>query len=119
MMQRTLLVPTLATALFLSAGLVAAADPAPAQGKEQAQKQEQVYGAQLMTQQERTELRTKMFAAKTVEEREQIRKENHEAMQKRAKARGVTLPEVPLRGSGMGMGGGMGGGMGPGGATSR
>lgn len=115
--------PALATALFLSTGLVAAAEPAPAQGKEQAQKQEQVYGAQLMTQQERTELRAKMFAAKTVEEREQIRNENHKAMQERAKTRGVTLPEVPLRGSGMGMGGGMGGGMrggmGPGGATGR
>lgn len=118
-MKRTLLVPALATALFLSSGLVTAADPVPVQGKEQAQKQEQVYGAQLMTQQERTELRAKMFAAKTVEEREQIRNENHKAMQERAKARGVTLPEVPLRGSGMGMGGGMGGGMGPGGATGR
>lgn len=77
----------------------------------------QIYGAQLMTRQERNEYRARMRAAKTVQEREQIRKEHHERMKERAKERGVTLPdEPPVRGGGMGPGGGMepGNGMGPG-----
>lgn len=117
-MKKTLMVSALATALSLSSGLVLAADQVPA--KEKAQTQEQIYGSQLMTQQERAEQRDKMRAAKTAEEREQIRKEHHERMKERAKERGVTLPdEPPARGSRMGSGGsGMGsgsGGMGSGG----
>lgn len=122
MMKRTLRVSTLAAALSLSAGLALAADPEPAKEKAQTPKQEQIYGSQLMTQQERIEHRAKMRAAKTAEEREQIRKEHHELMKERAKARGVTLPdEPPARGGGMmGPGGGMGpgsGGMKPGGGS--
>jgi len=77
----------------------------------------QIYGSQLMTQQERNEYRARMRAAKTEQEREQIRNEHHKQMQVRAKERGVTLPDVPPpRGSGQGrgMGPGPGGGMGPG-----
>jgi hypothetical protein len=79
-----------------------------------------IYGSQLMTPQERTEFRSKMRAAKTVEERERIRKEHHELMKARAKERGITLPdEPPMMPGGMGPGGGgmmgPGGGMGPGG----
>ncbi len=87
--------------------------PAPAKKQEQVKKQEEViYGRQMMTREEITEYRTKMRAAKTVEEREQIRKEHHEKMKARAKERGITLPdEPPARGPGMGPGGG---GMGPG-----
>lgn len=81
---------------------------------------ETVYGSQLMSNQERMEHRTKMKAAKTPEEREQVRVQHHEQMQLRAKERGVTLPDTPpARGAGMrqgmgpgGPGGGMGGGMG-------
>ena len=71
-----------------------------------------------MTQQERNEFRARMRAAKTVQEREQIRNQHHEQMQIRAKERGVTLPdEPPARGGGMGPGAeaGWAGGMGPGG----
>jgi hypothetical protein len=80
---------------------------------------ETVYGSQMMTNQERMEHRTKMNAAKTVQEREQVRLEHHEQMQLRAKERGVTLPDTPpAQGAGMrqgmGPGGGMGGGMGGG-----
>jgi len=117
MMKRPLMVSALATALSLSTGFALASDPTPTQEKAQAQKQEQIYGSQLMTQQERNEHRTKMRAAKTAEEREQFRKEHHEAMKERAKARGVTLPdEPPARGGGMGPGGA---GMGPGGGRGR
>ena len=81
------------------------------QDKDQIQDR-QIYGSQLMTQQERNEYRTRMRAAKTAEEREQVRKEHHEQMKARAKEKGVTLPdEPPARG---GMGPGPGGGMGPG-----
>ena len=78
-----------------------------------------VYGSQLMTNQERIEHRNKLRAAKTAEEREQVRLQHHEQMQLRAKERGVTLPDAPPaqgggQGRGMGPGGGM-GGMGPGG----
>ncbi len=87
--------------------------PVPAKKQEQVKKQEEVvYGRQMMTREEIAEYRAKMRAAKTAEEREQIRKEHHEKMKARAKERGVTLPdEPPMRGPGMGPGGG---GMGPG-----
>jgi hypothetical protein len=77
-----------------------------------------------MTPQDRVEYRSKTRAAKTAEEREQIRLEHHERMKERAKQRGVTLAdEPPARGGGMGPGGGGmgpgGGGMGPGGGRNR
>lgn len=120
MMKRPLMVSALATALSLPTGFALAADPEPAPAKAQTPEPEPIYGSQLMTQQERTEYRAKMSAAKTVEEQEQIRKEHHEQMKERAQAHGVTLPdEPPARGGGMGPGGGGmgpgGGGMGPGG----
>lgn len=76
-----------------------------------------IYGSQMMTQQERDEYRERMRAAKTQEERERIRAEHHERMRERAQARGITLPDEPPagRGPGASYGGGMGGGMGPGG----
>lgn len=122
-MKQPLIMSALATALFLSTGFALAADQAPDQEKTPAKKQVQVYGSQLMTQQERSEYRAKMRAVKTAEEREQIRKQHHENMKSRATERGVTLPDdPPARGSGMGAGGGMGpggGGMGPGGGRAR
>ncbi|MEW6163686.1 MAG: hypothetical protein AB1642_01345 [Pseudomonadota bacterium] len=90
-----------------------------------------IFGSQMMTQQERMEYRTRMQAAKTLEEREQIRAEHHAQMVTRAKAQGITLPETPPTmgggrgpgGGGMGPGGGGmgpgGGGMGPGGGRGR
>lgn len=128
---------TLVAAIVAAFALPALAEDAPqvkekeqvkeqtqVQTKEQAKPQvrqrtrDQIYGSQMMTNEERRVYRNRMRAAKTLEEREQIRKEHHEEMVKRAKERGVTLPdEPPMRGGGMGPGGGMGsgGGMGPGG----
>jgi len=81
----------------------------------QAQQEEQVYGWQLMTEQERAEHRAKMRSFKTEKEREQYRREHHMKMQERAKQQGVTLPDVPEpRGKGMGGGPRSGSGMGPG-----
>ena len=100
--QHTKMVLT-AIALGLMASSVSVAAEAP------------IYGSQLMTRQERIEHRNKLRAAKSVEEREQVRLQHHEQMQLRAKEKGVTLPDAPPA-----MGGGQGrgmvgmGGMGPG-----
>ncbi|MBX3686679.1 MAG: hypothetical protein KF909_11125 [Rhodocyclaceae bacterium] len=77
---------------------------------------EQVYGYQLMTPAERDAYRERMRAARTVEEREQLRLEHHARMQARAKEQGVDLPDMPMM-RGQGMGGGA--GMGPGGGMGR
>ena len=101
MTKQILIVSALMAVLVILAGPILAAD-----------QQEQIYGSQLMTQQERNEYRAKLRAARTVEERERIRKEHHERMKERAKAHGMTLPdEPPVKGDAMGPGGG---GMGPG-----
>jgi hypothetical protein len=121
----TLLASALAAALLLPAGAYAedqARDrdklQTQDQTRDQLQDQDRIYGSQLMTEQERMEYRNRMRAAKTAQEREQIRKEHHERMKVRAKEKGVTIPdEPPVPGAGMmgpGPGGGM-GGMGPGG----
>jgi hypothetical protein len=131
MNRRILVLFILVIVLSLSAGFALAADQGRAQEGVQKQNQEQIYGSQLMTQQERVEYRAKMRNAKTAEEREQIRKKHHERMKKRAAERGVTLnDEPPARGRGMGPCGGQmgpggagmgprGGGMGPGGGRGR
>jgi uncharacterized protein YdbL (DUF1318 family) len=115
MKRRRLVLFALAIVLSLSTLSAFAADQERAQ--ERVQKQEQIYGSQLMTQQERAEYRAKIHTAKTAEERQQIRKEHHERMKERAAERGVTLTEEPpARGRGMGP---QGGGMGPGGHRGR
>jgi hypothetical protein len=121
MFKKVLLLPLLAGITILSP-LVLAEEPLQKQDQLRTQEQDrqQIYGSQLMTQEERAAYRTKMRAAKTQEEREKIRAEHHEQMKLRAKEKGVTLPdEPPARGGGMGPGGGGmgpgGGGMGPGG----
>ena len=118
-MKRTLIYSAVITALFSTgASVTIAADRDRDQGLQQAQ--DQVYGSQMMTLQERNDYRARMNAAKTGQERDQIRQTHHEQMKERAKQRGVTLPDEPPAGmmdQGMGSGGGMGGpggGIGPG-----
>jgi hypothetical protein len=107
-------VSVFASALFFSAGIAVAADQERTQQQVESQSQEQIYGSQLMTDQERTEYRAKMHAAKTTEEQERIRKEHHENMKMRAEERGMKLPdEPPMQGGGMGPGHGPGGGQRP------
>jgi hypothetical protein len=91
-----------------------AAAQAPVQMQTQMQDREQVYGAELMTPQERNEYQTRMRTLKTEQERETFRLEHHKLMQERAKAQGKTLPAMPPAGQGGGMGPGMGPGMGSG-----
>lgn len=49
--------------------------------------------SKLMTTEERTEMRAKMQAAKTPEERQALRTSMRAEMQKRAKEKGITLPD--------------------------
>jgi hypothetical protein len=74
-----------------------------------------LFGSQMMSEQERVEHHERMRNAQTDEERYRIRAEHHERMKERARERGVTLPdEPPMDGRGAGSRGGMGGGMGGG-----
>jgi hypothetical protein len=50
-------------------------------------------GQQLMTPDERAALRDKMRSAKTPEERQKLAEATHAEMQKRAKEKGITLPD--------------------------
>lgn len=122
MLKRPISVSVLAVALAVLAGPLYAADHVRDQKQDQtkAQKQERIYGSQMMTQEERNAYRAKMRAAKTVEERESIRSEHHELMQARAKERGMTLPDMPPAKGGMMEPGGMGpGGGGMGGGNQK
>ena len=63
----------------------------------------QAQGAQqLMTTEERTAMQEKMRSAKTPEERQKLAAANHAEMQKRAKEKGISLPERGGPGAGMG-----------------
>ncbi|MGU7812229.1 hypothetical protein [Burkholderia sp. AW49-1] len=99
-------------AIAITSGL-ADAQPRPPASEPAAEWRGMMYGSQLMTPAERNEYRTRMLAAKSDAEREKIRAQHHAEMQKRAKARGITLPDVPPM-RGMHRGQGMGMGMGPG-----
>ncbi|HDR9277925.1 TPA: hypothetical protein QDB24_006085 [Burkholderia vietnamiensis] len=103
-------------AIAMSAGLAHAQASQPSQpARGGVESGHMIYGSQLMTPAERTEYRTRMLAAASDAERDKIRAEHHAQMQKRAKARGITLPDAPpMRGMHRGQGMGMGSGMGPG-----
>ncbi len=101
-MKRTLIYSAVIAAMFPTlASLAIAADKGGDQGNQQLQ--EQIYGLQLMSQQERIDYSTQMKAAKTDEERAQLRQAHHAKMQARAEKQGVTLPDEPPP-SGMGPG---------------
>ena len=119
MLNKTLAMSVLTSTMLLAGGFALAADQdrdkTRLQDQTQDQTQDRIYGSQLMTDQERSDYRSRMRSAKTAQEREQIRAEHHERMMVRAKERGVTIPdEPPAMGGGMGAGGGMGGGTGGG-----
>ena len=121
-MSRKLWLLPLAAGMLLVSPLVVGEEAAQKQEQKQVVQKEPVYGAQLMTKEERITYRTSMRTAKNQEEREKIRAEHHEQMKVRAQERGVTLPDMPPAmggdmgsgGGGMSPGGGMGGGMGGG-----
>ena len=93
--------------ISLSVANVSAVEQELSQQREQNWQQEQVYGWQLMTPEERAEHLAKMRSFKTEEDREAYRREHHKRMQKRARERGVPLSDVPAKqGSERGLGGG-------------
>lgn len=92
-MKRIVLTTMLCGGLLLTGGSAFA--EAQADSQDSMKVREQVYGSQLITEQERMQYRQKMRAAKSNEEREQIRSEHHKLMKERAKERGVSLPEQP------------------------
>lgn len=102
--------------LLLPTGVIIAADQDRDrdQIRDQTQIQDQdkmIYGWQLMSPKERADHRAKMQSLKTEQERMAYREEHHKLMQQRAKEKGVTIPDKPLRrGTGPGFGGGSGGG---------
>ena len=57
-----------------------------------------IYGQQLMTQQEQEQYRERVRAARTDEDRAALREQHREAMQARARERGVELPDVAAPG---------------------
>ncbi len=112
-MKRTLIASAASAALSLSTVIVFAADQPPAKEASPAVAAPTT-GRQLMTHEEKAEHRKKMRTAKTIEEREKLRTNQHEKMKERAKEQGKTIPDTaPMSGMGQGSGMGMGGGMGP------
>jgi hypothetical protein len=92
----------------------------PSQNLDRDGTKDQVYGYQLMTEDERIAYRNKMRSLGTQQERDAFRLEHHQLMRQRAAERGVELPEVPLgRAAGMGPGARSGAGIGPGAGMRR
>ncbi len=112
MTRTSVIAAAIATGALLATSLGAIAQtPAPVQ----AQPQQNIYGSQLMTVQERNEHQQQMRSLKTQQERDQFRSEHHTKMLERAKERGVTLPDAPpARGKGAGPRAGNAPGMGAG-----
>ena len=119
--------------MLLAGGLLATGHSALAQpgdrDQEQQRQRDQIYGSQLMTEQERNEYRDKMRSMHTEQDRAALREQHHEEMRKRAQSMGMELPEqVPdaagkkgthgqpgkVGGPGQGAGNGKGGGAGMG-----
>lgn len=89
------------------------------QAKQQIQAQvsdnDPVYGWELMSVKERKAHRAKMQKLKTPQARTAYLEQHHKLMEKRAKERGVNLPDRPMMGKqGMRSGAGLGAGAGPG-----
>lgn len=77
----------------MSQGMQHGQGPGMGQGKHHGMKGQRSEMSKLMTPEERTQMRAKMQAAKTPEERQAIRKSMRAEMQKRAKEKGMTLPD--------------------------
>lgn len=107
--MRNIFILILSCSLFMlgTAGFALAANQGDKGTAGATHNEEMIYGSQMMTEQERNEYRARMQAAKSNEEREQLRLEHHERMKVRAKERGLSMPDSPPR-KGSGMGGGKG-----------
>lgn len=95
MPKKILTISILMNTLLLSSSWAIDQMWATDQAAREARDQEHIYGSDLMTDQERAEYREKIHAASSEDEREKIRREHHDLMRERAKARGITLPDDP------------------------
>lgn len=97
MRTRKLSIAALAAALATAAAWSFAADSAPAEGvqNEPAPITRPARGWQLMTPEERAAHRDAMLNARTPEERQALREQQHKLMQERAAAQGIALPDEP------------------------
>jgi hypothetical protein len=112
MLLRQAIIVCISVHAIFAAGTSSAADQINEKTQDQTRLKEQIYGSQLMTEQERLEHRKKMQSLKTAQERESFQMEHHKLMQERAKDKGISLPPEPMmRQGGMGPAG-----PGPGGA---
>jgi hypothetical protein len=83
--------------------------------RHQVEHREQIYGSQLMTEQERKEHQERMRSLTSQEERDAYRAQHREEMQRRAREQGVDLPEeIPGKGKAKGKAKGAGKGYAPG-----
>jgi len=124
-MKRGALVGVVVSSMILLAGgftYAVAQDTKNEQICEEVQVRE-IYGSEMMTDQERAEYRARLRAAASDEEREKIRLEHHKRMEWRAKARGLSLTDKaptneqhrqPMGSFDSGMGSGSGSGSGSG-----
>ena len=89
MKRITFLLFALVGIMSLSTGFAVADDNMKSTGSNdssmQMQSQDQVYGSQLMTEEERTEYRSKLRSAQTAKEREDSRIEHQQKIQDRAR----------------------------------
>jgi len=85
---------------------VSAVEEPPVAAPEQVQppQPDPTRGSRMMSPEERAQHREKMRSLKTEEERKAYREEHHKKMQERAKEKGLTLPDQPGQGPGMGGG---------------
>jgi hypothetical protein len=88
------------------AALLAGAGISLGQQRTETQTGEEIYGRELMTQQERQQFQRRMREANTEQERERIRAEHHWQMQERARQQDKMLPDMPPSRPGAGAGGG-------------
>ena len=103
MKRRVAICASLLCAFSLTASFAWAASQVQERDRVQVQKKQQIYGSQMMTATERNEYRNRIQAAKTNQEREQIRMEHHELMKKRTGEQGLRRPNAPpVRRGGMG-----------------
>lgn len=84
MSLKTVTLSALASSLIIATGLSLAADQAQDKTTDQTQYRtrlrDQIYGSQLMTEQERIEFRNKMRGFKTQQERDAYQLEHHKTM---------------------------------------
>jgi hypothetical protein len=82
---------------ILVTGTFARADeqgvPQQERTRQEARTQQQIYGYDLMTEQERSQYRQQMNSLQTEQERAEFRARHHEEMRKRAEQQGKSLPD--------------------------